>query len=221
MRYIIIIVFLLQSTSLMLAQNTIEIEEKNIKMSQGVQNGLSVFIPAVEIKTLEKVWKKKVKEMKGKTTKIKDDIVAMGISMYNISDNTVNIYVNCKNALNGSQFNIFFDMGESYLSSYMHSDPYKSAERFCYNFALETAKTALELKVKEADKSYKKTSDELDYLKNNLDKLERNIERWNQQIQKAKEDINKNQKEQSEKREELSKKEFELQKAQKILKNIK
>tara|TARA_Y100001954_G_scaffold139200_1_gene148346 strand:+ start:56 stop:721 length:666 start_codon:yes stop_codon:yes gene_type:complete len=221
MRYLLIVVFALQSTGLILAQSKIEIEEKNMKMSQGVQNGLSVFIPAAEIKMLEKAWKKKVKEMKGKTTKVKDDLVAMGISMYNISDNTVNIYVNCKNALNGSQFNIFFDMGESYLSSYMHSDPYKSAERFCYNFALETAKTALEIKVKEADKSYKKTSDELDYLKSSLDKLEKNIERWSQQIEKAKEDIGKNQKEQSEKRDALSKKEFELQKAQKNLKNIK
>jgi DNA repair exonuclease SbcCD ATPase subunit len=207
--------------SFIFGQETIKIEEKNMKMSQGVQNGLAIFIPAADIKLVEKEWKRKIKSLKGKTNKVKDDITAMGISMYNISDNSINIYMNCKNGLNGTQVNLFFDLGESYLSSYLHSDPYKSADRFCYNFALETAKIAYSAKVEEADKTYKKTSDELKYLKSSFDRLERNIDKWSQQITKAENEMSDNKKAQSNKLELLSSQEYDLKKAQENLKKIK
>ena len=217
----ITIILIVQCLNLTFSQESIKIEEKNIKMSQGVQNGLSIFIPAADIKLVEKEWKKKVKSLKGKASKAKDDIAAMGISMYNISDNSINIYMNCKNGLNGTQVNLFFDLGESYLSSYLHSDPYKSADRFCYNFALETAKIAYSAKVEEAEKKYNKTSDELKYLKSSYDRLERNIDKWSQQISKAENDMSENKKEQSSKLELLSSQEYDLKKAQENLKKVK
>jgi len=67
------------------AQDKIEIEEKKMKMSQGVQNGLSIFIPASDQKFTEKLWKKKMKDLKAKVSKVNNDLLAMNIDMYNIS----------------------------------------------------------------------------------------------------------------------------------------
>ena len=203
------------------AQDKIEIEEKKMKMSQGVQNGLSIFIPAADQKLTEKLWKKKMKDLKSKTSKVNDDLLSSGIDMYNISDNSINIYIHCKNAIKGIQFNIFFDMGESYLTSYLHEDSYKSAEKFCYNFALSTAKAALKAKYEEENKSFKKISDELEYLKTSNKRMNNNIDKWTQNINKTREDIKKNLEDQEVKKSALNDQEFKLNKAQERLNNIK
>ena len=203
------------------AQDKIELDEKKMKMSQGVQNGLSIFIPAADQKLTEKLWKKKMKDLKSKVSKVNNDLLAMNLDMYNISDNSINIYIHCKNALKGIQFNIFFDMGESYLTSYLHEDSYKSAERFCYNFALSTAKEALKTTYEKENKSYKKINDELDYLKSSNERMNNNIEKWTQNINKTREDIKKNLENQEVKKNDLNDQEFKLSKAQDRLNNIK
>ena len=203
------------------AQDKIEIEEKKMKMSQGVQNGLSIFIPASNQKLTEKLWKKKMKDLKSKTSKVNNDLLSSGIDMYNISDNSINIYADCKTALKGIQFNIFFVMGESYLTSYLHEDSYKSAEKFCYNFALSNAKAALKATYEEENKTFKKISDELQYLKNSNERMNNNIEKWTQNINKTREDIKKNHDDQETKKSALNEQEFKLKKAQERLNNIK
>jgi len=203
------------------AQDKIEIEEKKMKMSQGVQNGLSIFIPASDQKFTEKLWKKKMKDLKAKVSKVNNDLLATNIDMYNISDNSINIYIHCKNAIKGIQLNIFFDMGESYLTSYLHEDSYKSAEQFCYNFALSTAKNALRTKYEEENKSFKKISEELNYLKSSNERMNNSIEKWTQNINKTQEDIKTNLTEQETKKGALNDQEYNLQKAQERLNNIK
>ena len=175
---------LIFSISLCLGQ----IEEGSKSMSQGVYNALTLELPNVSEKTVEKMWKKYIKEYDGKTKKIRkkdeyftDDaeIVAIGGS------NTVDVYARIAESGDDVYLTAWFDLGGSYLSSAAHPEQYTEAEKILMRFAITVAQKLTQDELDDELKKLKKLEDSLKKLKRSNDNYHRDIEQAKERIAKG------------------------------------
>ena len=113
-------------------------------------------------------------------------------SIYNISQNTIDIYAKVESKKNEVILIAAFDLGGAFLNSKSHSDGYKNAEKLIYDFAVEQAKKAIQVKIDEQEKIASKYNKEIEILTKDNEKLSKSIEDYKKRIAKAEKDIEKN-----------------------------
>lgn len=169
----------------------IKVSESVEKIANGKNNSLVVSIPEANSKDVVKAWKDK---MKGYGSKVsgKKEMFVDNASILNISQNTIDIYAKVESKKNEVVLITAFDLGGAFLNSKSHSDGYKNAEKLIYDFAVEQAKKAIQVKIDEQEKIAGKFNKEIESLTKENEKLNKSIEDYKNRIAKAEKDIEKN-----------------------------
>ena len=147
------------------------VETQNMS-SQGTHNSFVLSLPTMDNDLAEEVWKKLVKEYKGKTRYNKkigeyftDDGVVKGMS-----NNTVDIY----SRIQGGKIILWFDLGGAYLNTIEHPERIFAAEDVFsqYEYALNVKLAEAEIDTKEKElKSLEAALDRFEKEKLNIQKL--------------------------------------------------
>ncbi len=186
------ILFLICCTHIAFAQNKIKVNQVTEKMSQGYKAGLSVMIPEANLKEIEKIWKKRLKDFDGKVSESKGELIADNAMVKGISENTVDIYSQMEKVGDDVKMIVYFDLGGSYLSLSTHPDQYAKADDIIEQFAIKSAKEAVSQEIEVAAKALKYLEQDQEKLKKEKEDKEREIEQWKKDISKAETDIKKN-----------------------------
>ena len=178
MRMLIICILSLVITSL-----NAQITENAKSMSAGMKNALVLELPSVEDAFVEKLWKKYIKTLDGKTKKNRSEWCTDDASLASIGgSNTIDIYMSAEELGPDINMNVWFDLGGAYLNSEDHPNRYVEAEKFLMRFALFMAKEKTTLELDSQEKNMGKTE-------SLLKRLERDNERYHRDIEVAKEKI--------------------------------
>jgi hypothetical protein len=195
---LVILLFLFVSAPFASAQ----LYEKGVPMSAGNKNAITLSLPDVSVKDVEKVWQQYMDDYydskakwnrKTKEWVIDDaDIVALG------RGKAVDLYTTFDKAGNGVNVNLWIDLDGEFLSSREYPDRYTDAEKLMMRFALEVAKASVQQELDQEDKQLKHMETDLRKLKSANDRYHKDIEKAQAAIKKAEDNIVKNVREQEE-----------------------
>jgi len=179
-----------------------QIDEGEKTMSQGTKNALSMNINNVNLKNVEKDWKKFIKEFdkeKDKYDKKSDEYFLDNAKLPLIggSANTVDIYAQFKET--GSDkvnATFWFDLGGSYLNSKDNPDNFKEASAWMKKFATISEQNAQRSRLEEEEEKAKDLDKKIKKLISNNQDLHKDIANWKEKIKKAEADIETNLKDQ-------------------------
>ncbi len=160
-----------------------QIQEVPKSMSLGVNNALVLDLPGVRESFVEKLWKKYIKPVGGKTKRNRsewftDDGKLAGIG----GSNTIDVYMSIEELGPDLAMIVWFDLGGAFLNSEEHENRYVEAEKYLMRFALFVAKEKTQLQLEEKEK-------EMSKLESLIKRLERDNERYHRDIEVAKEKI--------------------------------
>jgi hypothetical protein len=187
-----------------------QVAEAEKTMSQGTKNALTLEIKNVTVKSVEKEWKRYIKEFKkedDKYDKKSKEFRVMKAKLPLISGdvNTVDIYVVfMETSSGGVNATFWYDLGGIYLNSKDHSDKFREAAAWMKKFATQAEQTVMKEKLEEETDRLKEVEKKLRKLMSTKEDLLKDIENYKEKIKKAESDISNNVKDQ-----ELTKKAIE------------
>jgi myosin heavy subunit len=187
-----------------------QVAEAEKTMSQGTKNALTLEIKNVTVKSVEKEWKRYIKEFKkddDKYDKKSKEFRVMKAKLPLISGdvNTVDIYVVFMETSSGSvNATFWYDLGGIYLNSKDHADKFREASAWMKKFATQAEQTVMKEKLEEETDRLKEVEKKLRKLVSTKEDLLKDIENYKEKIKKAESDISNNVKDQ-----ELTKKAIE------------
>ncbi len=172
----------------------IKVKEANQSFSSGSHNALLVNIYEADKATVEKEWKKLVKDFHPeKTNENKGEYMFDNATFKQIGNNTVDVYSKTEEKSDKSiQLVVCFDLGGAYLNSSEHKDKYEYFKKLLYDFAVNTSRESLNEELKQASKLLESTTDKQHSLEKDNKDLEEEIVSYNEKITKDKEKIAKN-----------------------------
>jgi hypothetical protein len=168
--------------------------EINLQMSQGVQSGISVNIPEIESKVIERIWKRYTKGY-GKLVKVKksNEQLLQNASIPSIyGDNKMDVY----SLIENNMITVFFDLKEGYINSKDHPDKFAAAKDFLEQFSFEVQREVVKEELEKEQDGMKKLNHKMsDLIKDHKEYLQ-DIEDAKARIKKAENNIIQNEKEQ-------------------------
>ena len=169
--------------SLVFTTTEAQITENAKSMSAGMKNALVLELPGVNDAFVEKLWKKYIKALGGKTKKNRSEWFTDNALLASVGgSNTIDIYMSPEELGPDINMNVWFDLGGAYLNSEEHPNRYVEAEKYLMRFALFMAKEKTQLELESQEKTMGKTE-------SMLKRLERDNERYHRDIEVAKEKI--------------------------------
>lgn len=120
-------------------------------MSQGKKAGLQVNIPAANTKTIEKSWKKELKNYKGKTKYKKEEYFTDNALLPAISENSIDIYSIIEATNTGVILKTFWDLGGAYIDEASQPDKFKKVQNLLGSFAIVESKKSIDSKLVEQE----------------------------------------------------------------------
>lgn len=148
------------------------------EMSMGSHYGLSTFIEGTETSGLidifsgdvDKEFKAYLKQFKsGKIKKQKGELLFDNIIIPEMSNTTIDLYVDFKDQENGVNILTYFDMGTQFLDTNLEDDrSVQYARRLMDNFARYVRGNVLENEIKNSEKSLEKAQKDLEDAKNSI-----------------------------------------------------
>lgn len=198
-----------------------QVNERNLPMSLGSQNAISLSLPNIDVRDAEKVWQDYMDDYydsKAKwNRKVKEwiitdaDVVALG------RGKPVNMFTTFEKSGNGVVVNTWVQVEDGFISSRETPNRFNDVEKMMMRYALEVAKASVEQEIEEEEKMLNRMETDLRKLKSANDRYHRDIEKAQEAIRQAEEDIVKNEREQ----EEMAKKiEMQLELIKKIRKKL-
>lgn len=177
-----------------------QISEEERYMNAGNNNALVLEIPDADDKLVEKLWKKYMKQYKGKTKKVKkaDEYLTDDAKIAVLGSNTVDVYSNVEERGSNAFLTMWVDLGGSYVNSFDHPDKYNECEKILMRFAIEVAKEQTRQELAGEEKRLKKVYATLKKLEKDNDRYHKEIENAKARIQRAEENIVKNLQDQEE-----------------------
>lgn len=168
------------------SQKEFIITESYEKIADGKNNSLSVIIYETDSKNVEKEWKTLMKDFGAKVSS-KKEIFADDAIIKNISPDTLEIYAIIESVNDfDTKLIVAFNMGGKFLSSVIHNDEYKTAERIIHDFAVSCAKNEVLEQIKDAEKSLGKLKNDSTQLVKENEDLSKKISQWEMNIETAK-----------------------------------
>lgn len=190
----IYLLFVSLSMSIALNSQTIEVKEVSKKMSLGKNTALYLEIPGTDAKDVEKAWKKMIKDLDGKVTGPRKELLADDILLVSISTNTIDLYNAIDKTKDGSSMTVFFDLGGVFLNKHDHPGQFEVAANWLRSFALDMARSAAEDILAEEEKKLSKLQKEQENLVKEKGKLEDSIKKAEEIITKSKKKLEDNKK---------------------------
>ncbi len=193
---------LLAATSL-----TAQVASERKSMSHGVKDAMVLSLPNTEAKVASKTWTSYMKDFyKGKTKmnrKTKEyetlaaDIAALGMG------SEVDVYATVSQRGANSEFTMWVDLGDEFLSPSTHPERFLEAEKIMMRYGLEVAKANTNIELNMQEKALKGLESDLKKLKNENDRFHREIEKAKEAIARAEEGIAQNEQAQEAKNTEI------------------
>lgn len=195
---------------------TIRVDEDEMAMNQGVNNGVSLTLPKANAKKAATVWKTYSKSFKARTKKVKgsDEWLSDDARLLDVSDNSVDVYATFDDSGEGSVATVWFDLGGAYLNSRDHREGFGSAIKMLEEYAAEVGKSVAEDELKAEEKTLKTLNKDLDKLERNKDTYEKKIEDAKKVIAEMEANIKQNTIDQAKKTEEIEQQEDQVRKAE-------
>ncbi|MEP7196758.1 MAG: hypothetical protein ABI851_09565 [Saprospiraceae bacterium] len=167
--------------------------EVNRQMSLGLHNGISVTMPIVEAKFIEKVWKRYTKDF-GKVEKNKkaSEIYILNAKINSIRTEGLDLYA----SIADNEILAFFDVKNGFLNSTEYPKEFEAASRFMTEFGYEVQREKIREELETETDNLKKYIRNLEKLKKDNINYHRNIEEAKAKIKKAEDNITSNEKEQ-------------------------
>jgi len=136
------------------AQKNIDVKEQTVNMSQGENNGYSIFIKDAQRKEGDKIAKEILKEVtkKPEIEKVnKNEFKVNDIKIDGVSDQPVDVYILLDEQKDGILVTGFFDLGTGYLSSSNYPENSFGGVNFMKKIGLRTEKIRLAILVEEGN----------------------------------------------------------------------
>ncbi|MFA7272219.1 MAG: hypothetical protein WC044_00035 [Crocinitomicaceae bacterium] len=218
----VLVLFLFGFVILPSFAQTVQVEEGMQSFRAGRLNAMTVNVPFVDEKTLEKALKNELKDWNGKYNSSKGEMTVVGAYQNAIGikpfDATIKIIYGKNNDLS---FALAIDLGGAYLNRQDHKMQYETMAEKMRLFALKLAKET----INEENKDQTKILTDLEKDQTNLVKdkedLEKSIADYEQKIQDAKKKIEQNLKDQDDKKLAIDKQKVVVEGIDKKLKSIK
>ncbi len=194
------------------AQN-MEVKETSYEFNNSNRPALSIDIPMVSSKTVEKEWKHFMKEYKPESFKNKKVMFADNVLVPGVSSNTVDIYAKTEEQKDVTTLFVTVDMGGAYLSA-EHGEKLVTMKSMIKNFAVGIVKDIYKEKIEDQEKIVGSLTKDVEKATNNKESLEKDIKSYEEKIEDNKQEI-------KELNKTIEEKSAELEKEQKVLDNIK
>lgn len=199
-----------------------QISESERSMVMGVKNAIILDIPDTDDKLVEKLWKSYMKDAGGKVKKVKkaDETMAEGVKLVDIGgSDPVNVYSRTDNAGNDAEHIVWFDLGNSFLTS-GDGGKYQEAEKFMMGFGLYVTKAKIQMELDAEEKKMKGLQGDMKKLKKDNDNYHKQIEKAKELIAKMEANIEQNVKDQESKTKEITVQDGVIEAVKKRLKDI-
>jgi hypothetical protein len=170
-------------------------------MSQGSKNALTVDLPKIPIKDVEKLWKDYAKQFKGDTKKDKktDEWLTDNAMIASIGGaNTIDMYTKFSESGDITTVGLWIDLGGAYVDSKGFADKYAETEKILQNFALLVVREQTKKQLSDQQDDLKKLEKQQKKLEDKNADLLKDIENWKKKITQAEADIQTNLKQQDE-----------------------
>lgn len=173
-------------------------EEVNVLMSKGMAVGWKILIPLTETNTVEKKWKKFMKDFDSKTSKVKkhDEFLSEQANMPSLSNSSINVYSKIEKSNEDSYLILFFEQDGRFMSSNTHKDKVGEIQKIMMSFAKNLTLESIGEIIDSEEKELKRKKKELDKLVKNKSSYEDEIKKCEGTIEQRKRDIEQNIKDQ-------------------------
>ncbi len=182
-----------------------QVEQKEMIMSHGPQNGYSQDHLDANEKHVSEAWKNLLKEYKGKVKKNRKsgEYEAFEVTIPMVSNQPLSVYLLVEEKENMSSSTVFVDDGTQYLDENNASEASANLNKLLIEFGHNVERLAVEDIIKEEEKTGKKFEKDLEKLETDNKKLHQDIEDYQNKIAQAELDIEKNLSEQDNKQVEI------------------
>ena len=174
-----------------------QLREENRPMSAGNQNAIVLTIPAADGKFVDKLWKKYITDKGGKSIRNRKakEWTTEEFSVPGAGSN-ITLYASSREIGQDVEQIVWFDLGDSYLSSHLHGNGYLQGEKFVMEFGLMVTREMIRLELEEEEKKLRDLENRMTRLKRQNDGFHREIKIAEERIETAKKNIVDNEREQ-------------------------
>ncbi|HTB07701.1 MAG TPA: hypothetical protein VK806_12185 [Bacteroidia bacterium] len=182
----------------------IKVHESRESIGGGSNNALVVTIYGADENDVEKEWKSMMKDYGAKVSNQKGEMFANNAVIKDMGPKTMDIYTRFTEKKGEIEMVVGFDLGGAYMSSSMHADKYKIAEKILHDFAVKMTTEALNDQIKTQQKALSKLQDQEKDLEKDQKNQNSDIADYQNRIKKAQDAIEKDKDAQGKKQTEIS-----------------
>lgn len=182
-----------------------QVVEKDVSMSEGVQNALAVELKGADKKKAEKIWKSFAKQYgKIETNRKEKELILRDAKIPAIdSDSTVTIYTKFEEFGDMTRTHIWIKRDGQFLNSIDHEKAIAGADIFFKDYMIQVEKDVVREELKTEEKALANLQKDLNKLEKRNKDLHKDIEKARDTIRKAEEEIEKNIQQQADKQSEI------------------
>lgn len=192
----------------------IEVKESNRKIGKSSQPVLVTTIYKAEVKSVEKGWKKLVKEFNPEDFKSKKEMFADNAMISRLSDNVVDVYAVAEKLGEDVEFYVAVDLGGVYLNS-TQASKVEIMRSIVKEFALDMTNEAFQSLIDNQQKVFEKVQREIENKTSDKEHLQKEIVSYQEKIESSNDEIEKITKEIENQRQLLEKEQKKLEEIKK------
>ncbi len=166
-----------------------ELQAIESSMSAGRYPALSITLPGLENKEVEKVLRDYLKDLDGRAPKYnrrKREFFVEGAFMPGISEQPVNVYARISpRGSNSAEVIFWFDTGETFLDTRKSSKRLAAAEEWVTIFDREVRLAGADVVIEKEERFLRDLEKEREQLARKEERLKSNIARWEEEIAEA------------------------------------
>ena len=199
-----------------------QVIEKDLTMSEGVQNALTVELDGANKKRAEGIWKNYSKEF-GKlerNRKAKEHVLMNAIIPAVDSEYPITVFTKFDEYDNMTRAYFWFKMDDRFLNSIDDEREVNGIDAFLKRYALEVEKEVVKEELEDEEKELKNLQKDLSKLEKKNKDLHKDIEKAKKKIAESELEIERNLQEQQLKREEISQQQTRVQAVSKRMNNV-
>ncbi len=167
---------------------TMEVKETSFELHNSARPALSIDMPEVSSKTVEKEWKNLMKEYNPESFKSKKLMFADDASISNISNNPVDIYAKAEEENNTTTLVVVVDMGKAYLNA-DHGEKLVAMKGMLKNFAVSVTKETYGERIKEQEEIVSDLTKDIDKATSKKEDIEKDIKSYEKDLNDDKKEL--------------------------------
>lgn len=162
--------------------------EKKENIGQGLNDAICVYVPHIDQKTLNNLWKEKMKSFQAKV-KGRAQTTSTGVLMPDLSAQPITIYSSSRSlGHEASSLIVGFKLETGFINSTDHPNAFQEAKKFVEDFSLNASKSSVSSNIKDQLNKLEKKQRELQAIEKKRVNRLNDLERYQQLILKAQTD---------------------------------